>query len=157
MQFLRLIFVKKLQLQGALPPDPPLGAFCGPQAPTFQLTFPFLIPMPAMGLIHVNVVLNLKIQIYTSLIDRYQRETLFIVDMSINWVTDRNWQTRVFDPLKVTQLNFVREKRVKAVVMCILSSHARTSHCTLLFRCPVNKYSAKQFAVGEFELIPGEK
>ena len=40
MQFLRLIFVKKLQLQlqGSSPPDP--------QAPTFQLTFPFLIPMP---------------------------------------------------------------------------------------------------------------
>ena len=33
MQFLRLIFVKKLQLQ----------------APTFQLTFPFLIPMPGCG------------------------------------------------------------------------------------------------------------
>ena len=48
MQFLRLIFVKKLQgAGGALPPEPPLGAFCGPQAPTFQLTFPFLIPMPA--------------------------------------------------------------------------------------------------------------
>ena len=31
---------------GALPPGPPLGAFCGPQAPTFQLTFPFLIPIP---------------------------------------------------------------------------------------------------------------
>ena len=31
MQFLRLIFVKK----------PP-----GPQTPTFQLTFPFLVPMP---------------------------------------------------------------------------------------------------------------
>ena len=48
MQFLRLIFVKKLQLQlqGASPPGPPLGAFCGPQAPTFHLTFPFLIPMP---------------------------------------------------------------------------------------------------------------
>ena len=58
MQFLHLIFVKKLQLQGALSPGPPLGAlppgpplepFCGPQAPTFQLTFPFLIPMPGCG------------------------------------------------------------------------------------------------------------
>ena len=58
MQFLRLIFVKKLQLQGALPPDshqeycplePLRGAFCGPQAPTFQLTFPFFIPMPGHG------------------------------------------------------------------------------------------------------------
>ena len=38
MQFLHLIFVKKLQLQGA-----------SLQAPTFQLTFPFLIPMPAVA------------------------------------------------------------------------------------------------------------
>ena len=53
MQFLRLIFVRKLQgalppdpPPGALPPGPPLGAFCGPKAPTFPLTFPFLIPVP---------------------------------------------------------------------------------------------------------------
>ena len=61
MQFLRLIFVKKLQ--GALPPDPhwgrcPLDPHWGPSAvppaPTFQLTFPFLIPMPE-GLCQVNV------------------------------------------------------------------------------------------------------
>ena len=38
MQFLHLIFVKKLQLQGALPPGPPLGTCCNPQVPTFQLT-----------------------------------------------------------------------------------------------------------------------
>ena len=43
MQFLRLIFVKKLQLQGASPLDPHWGPSV---APTFQLTFPFLIPMP---------------------------------------------------------------------------------------------------------------
>ena len=71
MQFLRLIFVKKLQLRGlrlltptggvapgpppgALPPGPPLGSFCGPQAPTFQLTFPFLIPMPVIVLKEKN-------------------------------------------------------------------------------------------------------
>ena len=47
MQFLRLIFVKKLQ--GALPPGPPLEAAEGAQAPTFQLTFPFLIPMPVFN------------------------------------------------------------------------------------------------------------
>ena len=54
MHFLRLIFVSASASggfttwppPGALPPGPPLGAFCGPQAPTFQLTFPFLIPMP---------------------------------------------------------------------------------------------------------------
>ena len=45
MQFLSLISVKKLQLklQGASP---------DPQAPTFQLTFPFLIPMPVYSHTH---------------------------------------------------------------------------------------------------------
>ena len=38
MQLLRPVFVKQLQLQGA-------------QAPTFQLTFPFLIPMPDVYLL----------------------------------------------------------------------------------------------------------
>ena len=66
MQFLHLIFVKKLQ--GALPPDPnwghcpldpPLGTFCGPQAPTFQLTFPFLIPMPVVTGLCDSLVVNI--------------------------------------------------------------------------------------------------
>ena len=54
MHFLRLIFVKKLKLQGASPPWHPLGTFCGPQAPTFQLTFPFLTPMPAFSFIAIS-------------------------------------------------------------------------------------------------------
>ena len=31
-------------------------------------------------------------------------ETLFVVDVSIDWATDRNWQTKVLDIWKVTQL-----------------------------------------------------
>ena len=38
----------------------------------------------------------------TSLSGRYQRKTLFVVGVSINWVTKRNWQTKVLDTWKVT-------------------------------------------------------
>ena len=37
---------------------------------------------------------------------------LFVVDVSVNWSTDRNWQTKVLDTWKVTQLNLLRHKSV---------------------------------------------
>ena len=39
-------------------------------------------------LVHVNVILHLQKRC-TSLGDRYQRRTLFLVDVSINWEMDR--------------------------------------------------------------------
>ena len=39
--------------------------------------------------------------------------TLFVVDVSINWATDRIWQIKVHDAWKVTQLTFLRQKGVK--------------------------------------------
>ena len=62
-------------------------------------------------MVQVNVILNLQ-KICTSLGDRYQRKTLFVVDVSINGATDRNWQTRVLDTREVTQLNLTRQERV---------------------------------------------
>ena len=44
---------------------------------------------------------------------RHQRKTLFVVDVSINWATDRNWQTRLLDTWKVTQMNLPRQESVK--------------------------------------------
>ena len=43
--FYVLFLLKSFSFRG-LPPWLPLGAFWGPQATIFQLTFPFLIPMP---------------------------------------------------------------------------------------------------------------
>ena len=60
MQFLRLIFVKKGSASEGFAPWPPLEAFCDPQTPTFQLTFPLLIPMPALSLLRLyGVVMRL--------------------------------------------------------------------------------------------------
>ena len=39
--------------------------------------------------------------------------TLFVIDASINWVTNRNWQTNELDMWEVTQLNIPCEKSVK--------------------------------------------
>ena len=39
---------------------------------------------------------------------------LFVVDGSIDWPGNRNWQTKVLDPLKATQLNVLRHKGVNA-------------------------------------------
>ena len=49
----------------------------------------------------------------TSLGDRYERETLFVVDVSIDWVTNRNWHTKVLDTWKVIQLDLLRQKSVE--------------------------------------------
>ena len=52
---------------------------------------------------YVNVVLNVQKRC-TSLRERCQGKTLFVVDCSINWAADRHWQTKVHDTWKVTQL-----------------------------------------------------
>ena len=66
-----------------------------------ELTEEMFIPF-----VHVNVILNLQKRC-TSLWDRYQRKTLFVIDVSINWATDRNWQTKLLDTWKVTQINLL--------------------------------------------------
>ena len=37
---------------------------------------------------------------------------LFVVDVSINWLTNRNWQTKVPDSWKVTQMILLRRRNV---------------------------------------------
>ena len=54
---------------------------------------------------HVNVILNLQ--------KRYETDTKgrrFVTDFSINRLHNRNWQTKVFDSWKVTQLNLLHQK-----------------------------------------------
>ena len=36
-----------------------------------------------------------------------------VIDVSVNWLSNRNWQTEVLDSWKVTQLNSLRQRRVK--------------------------------------------
>ena len=44
---------------------------------------------------------------------RYQRKTLSVIDVSINWAANRNWQTKVLDTWKVAQLNLPDQESVK--------------------------------------------
>ena len=46
---------------------------------------------------------------------KYQREILCVVDVSINWAADRNWQTKLQDTWRITQMNLPRQERVKPI------------------------------------------
>ena len=59
----------------------------------------------------MNVILNLQKRC-TSFSDRYQRMTLFVVDVSVNWATIRYWQNKILDTWKVTQPNLPRQESV---------------------------------------------
>ena len=59
-----------------------------------------------------NVILNLQSRC-TAFWDRYQRKTVFVVDVFANWVTNRKWQTTLLDTWKVPQLNLPRQESVK--------------------------------------------
>ena len=48
----------------------------------------------------------------TSRWDRYQRKTLFVVDVSINWAVYRHLQIKILDTWKVTQLSSLRQGSV---------------------------------------------
>ena len=48
--------------------------------------------------------------------NRFETDTkgrLYVVDISIDWPSDRNEQTKVLDSWKATQLNLLRQKSVK--------------------------------------------
>ena len=66
---------------------------------------------------YVNVTVNLQMMC-TSLSDRHQRKTVFVVDVSINWATNGNGQTKVLDTWKVTQLNVPRQQSVDVPATC---------------------------------------
>ena len=57
-----------------------------------------------MFLVHVNVIPNLQSRC-TYFWDRYQRKTLCVVDISINWATSRKWQTRAVEWRQFSQSN----------------------------------------------------
>ena len=44
-----------------------------------------------MFVVHVDVILNLQNRCNTSLGDRHQRKTLFVVDVSVHWATTISW------------------------------------------------------------------
>ena len=41
---------------------------------------------------------------------------LFVLDVSINWLSNRNWQTKILDSWKATQLDLLRQKSVSTPV-----------------------------------------
>ena len=49
--------------------------------------------------------------------ETYTKGRLFVVDVSINWPSDRNWQTKILDSWEAAQLNLLRQKSVDGTVM----------------------------------------
>ena len=101
-----------------------------------------------MFLVHVNVILNLNTDAHPFEIDTKRR--LFAVDVCINWATKRNWQSKVLDTWKVTQLNLPRQENVnfQASCECIsgtdLGSYAPQGSASLLPKLSVtSKVSAR--------------
>ena len=48
---------------------------------------------------------------------RFQKKTLFIGDVSINWATGRRWQAKLLDTWQVTQVNNLpRQESVKTLI-----------------------------------------
>ena len=88
-----------------------------------------------MFLVHVNVILNLQKRC-TSLGDRYQRKTVFVVDVSINWESNRNGKIKLLDTWEVAQLNLPRQESVCAgtVYLKIISRtvYIKIISCSLL-------------------------
>ena len=46
-------------------------------------------------------------------------KTVFVVDVSINWATNRNWLTKVLDTWEVTQLNLPRQENVNILFLIL--------------------------------------
>ena len=68
-----------------------------------------------------------------SLGDPYQGKTLFVVGVSIHWLSNRNWQTKVLDSWKVTQLDLPRQEsgNVPATCWCIPGTDLLRQLCVL--------------------------
>ena len=47
-----------------------------------------------------------------------RRETFFVVDVSIDWTSDRNWYINLLGTWKVTPLNLLRQESVNAIYVC---------------------------------------
>ena len=63
-------------------------------------------------------------------------ETLFVVDVPINWASDRNWQTKVLDTWRVTQLNVLHQESVKNTLEGMLGTVSITMYIILcIYAC----------------------
>ena len=68
-------------------------------------------------------------QTYRRDVDPFETDTkgkLFIVDVSINWPSNRSWLTKVLDSWKVTQLTLPRQRSVNWGLRSALSSPPRS-------------------------------
>ena len=80
------------------------------------------------GAVHLRVIPNLQKRCKYFETDTTVR--VFVVDVSINWPSNRNWQTKVLDSWKATQLYLLRQKSVNVpanMLMYLRDGSAQTS------------------------------
>ena len=64
-------------------------------------------------------------------VDPFEADTkgkLFIVDVSINWPSNRNWQIKLLDSWKATELDLLRQKSVKLTALSVVLSRTCTGN-----------------------------
>ena len=64
----------------------------------------------------------------------------FVVDVSINWTTDRNWQDNVLDIWKAKQLMLLCQGSVKYVLRRVSTDGTLVSEIVIIAYCSANQY-----------------
>ena len=80
---------------------------------------------------------------------RFQKKTLFIGDVSVNWATGRRWQVKLLDTWQVTQVNLPRQKSVTKLLQTLNNLRPVSTGNSLIInsiRCKQRK-STGQFSV----------
>ena len=75
---------------------------------------------------------------------------LFVVDVSINWPSKRNWQTKVLDSGKATQLNLLCQKNVKRIFHKIMLEKYFPVNITSAIKLSMNHQTSRLWQQSEF-------
>ena len=81
-------------------------------------------------LVLLNVILDLKERDVhpSNKLDTKGGHSIFVVDVSFKWETDRNWHTKPLETWKLIQLNLLRQESVKVkqpIKLAVLPSHSK--------------------------------
>ena len=47
-----------------------------------------------------------------------------MVDVTVNWSANRNWQSKILGKLKITQLNLLHQERVKDIAFRVVANNS---------------------------------
>ena len=107
-------------------------------------------------MVQVNIVLNFKKKKKKKkrCISRYQRKTLFLVDVPVNWATVRNWWASELDTWTVTYQNIYCNKKVlRSILKAKMNSGLRGRNSSLVvFGLAVHSVAGSILLWGNFPI-----